>query len=191
MTRRLRSPLSVFALAVAWDMSVRAAPAEDRLGADFPQGTWTFQLYSGYLNDLGPQDTEGGFLSTGVSYYLWDNVSLGAEITGYGIGQPGEDALAGAAGIVLRHHLINAGPSSFFVDVAFAPFEASDRVPEGGTRFNFVTQTGVGVAHEVSGGWNLLLGVRFIHVSNAGLEGQDRNPSINGVSAYAGMMFRF
>lgn len=191
MTRRLPTILGASILAAASAACAGAAPAEDGPDTDFPQGTWTFQLYSGYLNDLGSQDTEGGFLSTGVSYYLWDNVSLGAEVTGYGIGQPGDDAAAGAAGIVLRHHLVNAGPSSFFVDVAFAPFEATDRVPEGGTRFNFVTQTGVGVAHEVSGGWNLLLGVRFIHVSNAGIETQDRNPSVNGISAYAGVMFRF
>lgn len=166
-------------------------PAGDEpIRPHFPQGTWTFQTYAGYLNDLGPQDTEGGFLSTGVGYFLWDGVSLSAEVSGYGISQPGDETLAGAIGVVLRHHLIERDHSSFFIDVAFAPIEALHRVPSGGTRFNYVTQCGIGLVHGLKNNSNLLLGVRYIHVSNAGLEGGDRNPSINGVSMYVGLMFR-
>jgi hypothetical protein len=157
----------------------------------FPKGTRTFQTYGGYLNDLGPQDQEGGFVSAGLGYYVFDGVSLSAELTGYGISQPGEDAVAGALGVVLRHHMVEFGDESFFVDVSFAPFEASHRVPQGGTRFNFVTQSGIGWAHGLSRDSNLMLGVRFIHLSNAQLEGNDRNPSINGISAYVGFMWRF
>lgn len=166
-------------------------PATDEpIRPHFPQGTWTFQTYAGYLNDLGPQDTEGGFLSTGVGYFIWDGVSLSAEISGYGITQPGDDTVAGAFGVVLRHHLIERGRSSFFIDVAFAPIEALDRVPGGGTRFNYVTQSGIGLVHGLKDNSNLLLGVRYIHLSNAGMEGGDRNPSVNGISAYVGVMFR-
>jgi hypothetical protein len=172
-------------------LPARAADGDDPPElSHFAKGSWTFQTYAGYLNDLGAEDTEGGFATAGVSYYFVDDVSLGVEFSGYGLTQPGEDAVAGAAGVVLRHHLLHADRTGLFVDVAFAPAEASARVPQGGTRFNFFTQVGVGVTHALPGGPHLLLGARFAHVSNANIEGDDRNPSVNGVSAYAGLLFR-
>ena len=187
------------ALAGALFLAPRAAadpPTPPWLGGPvnphFVQGTWTFQTYAGYFNDLGPQDTEAGFGTVGVGYHVWDNVSLSAEISGYFLAQPGDhDATAGGAGVTLRHHLFNHGRSSYFVDVAFSAVQASEPVPDDGTSFNFITQTGVGVAHGLSGGTHLLLGVRFTHLSNADREGDARNPSLNGVSAYAGVMFSF
>jgi lipid A 3-O-deacylase len=184
--RRLARGLGPLAIGLA-AAAAHAADAPDP--GTFAKGTWTFQTYAGYLNDLGPQDTAGGFATAGASYYFADNVSLGVEVSGYGFRQPGDDAVAGAAGVVLRHHLLRDDRTSVFIDVAFAPSEASARVPEGGTRFSFVTQSGVGVTRRLRGGRHLLLGVRFIHVSNANFEGDDRNPSSNGVSAYAGLLF--
>ena len=186
--RLLAALLSLTLAAAARADDPEAQPSRRPL---FPKGTRTFQSYGGYLNDLGPQDQEGGFVTAGVGYYVFDGVSLSAELSGYGISQPGEDAVAGAIGVVLRHHLVEFGNESFFIDVAFAPFEANHRVPQGGTRFNFVTQSGIGWAHGLSGDSNLLLGVRFIHLSNAQMEGDGRNPSINGISAYVGFIWRF
>ena len=158
----------------------------------FDQGSWTFQTYAGYLNDLGSQDTEGGFGTVGVGYHVWDNVSLSAEISGYFFAQPGDyDTAAVGGGVTLRHHLFNHGRSSYFVDVAFSAVQAGEPIPEDGTSFNFITQAGVGVAHGLSGGTHLLLGVRFTHLSNADREGDARNPSLNGISAYAGVLFAF
>jgi hypothetical protein len=187
MTRRI---LLIFALLTLTVASVAAHADDAPDSGTFARGSWTFQTYAGYLNDLGSRDTEGGFVSAGASYYFVDNISLGVEISGYGFSQPGDEAVAGAAGVVLRHHLLHNDRSSVFIDVAFAPSEASAQVPVGGTRFSFVTQTGAGITHRLPGGQHLLLGVRYLHVSNANIEGDDRNPSINGLSAYAGLMFR-
>ena len=157
----------------------------------FPRGTRTFQTYGGFLDDLGPQDVAGGFVSAGVGYYVFDNVSLSAELTAYGLSQPGSEPWAGAFGVVLRHHVLEFDRSSLFLDVAFAPFRATERVPPDGTHFNFVTQSGIGIAHELREHTNLLLGVRYIHLSNGQRKGDDRNPSLNGISAYVGVMFSF
>lgn len=187
MTRR-RLPVGWVVLACA--CYAAAARAADTPRSHFARGTWTVQTYAGYLNDLGAEDTEGGFVAAGASYYFFDGFSVGVEVNGYGISQPGDEAAAAAAGVVLRHHLLHFDETSFFFDAAFAPFEATARVPEGGTRFSFVTQCGVGITHPLPGGPHLLLGARFIHISNANIEGDDRNPSVNGVSAYAGLLFR-
>ena len=193
------TPFAVVLSAAAFAAPVSAAAPDGSAGGGFEKGTWTFQAYGGYVNDLGPYDVEAGFASVGVGYYLIDNISLSAEVSGYGISQPegdGEDegkggnAVAGGAGLVFRHHLFHTGDTSFFVDVAASLFEASERVPAEGTRWNYATQTGVGIVHGTGGGPNLLLGVRFFHLSNADMHGNDRNPALNGVSAYVGVLFK-
>ena len=62
-------------------------------------------------------------------------------------------------------------------------------MPEEGTRFNFIEQFGMGLTRDVGGRTHLLIGVRYYHLSNAGIEGQERNPSNNGVVAYLGLLF--
>jgi hypothetical protein len=37
----------------------------------------------------------------------------------------------------------------------------------------------------------LMGGVRGTHLSNARSEGEDRNPSLNGVEGYVGLLFAF
>lgn len=195
------SPFAVAVSAAAFAPPVSAAPLEGSAGGGFEKGSWTFQAYGGYVNDLGPYDVEMGFASVGVGYYLIDNISLSAEVSGYGISQPegqgeeegkGGNAVAGGAGVVFRHHVFNfnGGETSLFIDVAASLFEASERVPAEGTQWNYATQTGLGIVHGSGPGPNLLLGVRFFHLSNADMHGNDRNPALNGVSGYVGVMFK-
>ena len=195
--RRLLFCACPFVLLTAAASPLAATPASE--GTGFEKGSWTFQSYGGYVNDLGPYDVEMGFASVGVGYHFVDNLSLSAEVSGYGISQPqgdedvadeGGNAVAGGAGVVLRHHIFNAGETSLFIDVAASLFEASERVPAEGTRWNYATQTGLGIVHGSGPGPNLLLGVRFFHLSNADMHGDARNPALNGVSAYVGVLFR-
>ena len=191
--RRHLMRLSSFAAAVAAAASapavLAAAPDQDPRGV-WDKGTWTWHTYGGYFNDLGPYDVEGGFGSVGVGYYFVDGMSLSAELTGYGISQPVANAVAAAPGVVFRHHLFDGGDSSLFIDVSAAPFFANERVPDEGTKFNFATQAGIGFTQFLGGNSHLLMGVRFFHLSNADMEGDDRNPSLNGISAYIGLLFK-
>ena len=116
-------------------------------------------------------------------------MSLGLELVGYGISQPGPEAVAGGPQIVFRHHLVNTRDTSFFLDLTAAFAEASERVPAEGTRFNFIEEFGMGVTRDLPGNAHLLLGVRYYHLSNASLEGHDRNPSNNGIVGYVGLLF--
>lgn len=157
----------------------------------FTKGSKTSQAYAGYFNDLGPQDVQWGFVSAGVSYYFTDNMSIGMEASGYVVGQPGDDAAAGGLGLVFRHHVLRFDESTLFVDVVGSLFEATTDVPRGGTRFNFVTGVGLGYAHPIRENTYLLIGARYIHLSNAGIEGAGHNPALNGAAGYVGVMFTF
>jgi hypothetical protein len=171
------------------DVPAQATTPSDRPFTEYAKGTWTFQTYGGYLNELGPHDQEGGFGAVGASYVFRDNMSLGAELVGYGISQPGPDAAMAGPQFVFRHHLINTRETSFFLDLTAGFVQATERVPSEGTYFNFIEQFGMGITHGLNGNSHLLLGVRYYHLSNAGIEGQDRNPSNNGVVAYVGLLF--
>jgi hypothetical protein len=173
-------------------LTVAAASADFAVAGEtapaFQKGTFSLQGYTTYAGGI---DAEEIFNSgaIGASYYLFDNFSLGVEASGYRFEQaPGNDGwMYGVAGI-LRHHLIQFDRSTIFADVTFGPVEATDRIPAGGTYFNFATRAGIGTTYQLQDDLYLIGGVRYFHLSNARIEGPERNPSINGVEGYVGLM---
>ncbi len=163
----------------------------DERPRQFQKGDWSFQTYGGYWNELGSGDQEAVFGTVGVGYYFVDNMSLNAEFTGMGVWQPGDDAVAGELHLLLRHHLFKNDRWSFFLDVGMGVFEADEEMPAGGTRFNFTTQTGPGLTYRLSDNLNLMIGGRFLHLSNAQIEGAVHNPSINAAVGYVGLIYTF
>jgi hypothetical protein len=63
-----------------------------------------------------------------------------------------------------------------YLEAAYGPFYALEPVPVAGSRFNFLLQTGAGFTYPMPllDPWSLLLGYRFVHVSNAHI--YERNP---------------
>jgi hypothetical protein len=157
----------------------------------FPKGTLSLQTYGTYSGGLGAYtNTESA--AAGVGYYVFDNFSLSLEGSGYRAQQSGtRDAwMYGIAG-VLRHHVIQWDRMTFFFDAAFGPVEATARVPGGGTYFNYITRTGIGATFLLKDHTYLIGGARYFHLSNARIEGPARNPSINGVEGFLGIMWTF
>jgi hypothetical protein len=124
-----------------------------------------------------------------LGYYFVDNVSLSAELSGYDIRQDGEVAYAGQVALMLRQHFYTHGPLTIFADVGSGLFEANRDVPSGGTRFNFTFRTGLGATWRIGDHTHLVGGVHYFHLSNARLWGAQRNPSINAVEGYFGVMW--
>ena len=179
-----------FALALTVMASVTTPALAGESAPAFPKGTFSLQAYGTVAGGI---DAEEIFDSAafGASYYVFDNFSLGLEASGYRFTQsPGSDGwMYGVAG-VLRHHLIQFDRTTLFADVTFGPAEANDRVPAGGTYFNFTTRTGIGATYQLQDNLYLIGGVRYFHLSNARIEGPERNPSVNGVEGYVGLMWK-
>lgn len=154
----------------------------------FPKGTLTFE---GYTADAGGLDADANLLcgTIGFGYFVLDNLSLGIEGNGYHEHVSGEDSWGYGISGVLRHHLLRYEQSTLFADVAFGPIESTSPIPLGGTNFNFIFRTGLGSTVQLHDHLNLLSGIRYFHVSNARIEGAERNPSINGVEGYIGLMW--
>lgn len=65
--------------------------------------------------------------------------------------------------------------------------DLAPRIPEQSTQFNFILQTGPGVSYFISQNMALTLGIRFHHISNAGIG--DRNIGLNAWLFNIGMAF--
>lgn len=176
------------AAALICSVFVASASAQEQAQPTWPRGTRTFDLSTRFATSLAPADKYIPSFAVGVHQFVFNNFSLGAELSGYGIFQPEDDAAAGVGiAAILRHHVIDFGGTTIFIDASFGPMQATNRVPTGGTNFNFTTRTGIGVAHRLSDNSHLIGGARYFHLSNAQYDGRDRNPSINGIEFYAAL----
>ncbi|MDR4495132.1 MAG: acyloxyacyl hydrolase [Nitrospirales bacterium] len=65
--------------------------------------------------------------------------------------------------------------------------DLAPRIPEQSTQFNFILQTGPGISYFVSESWAITAGIRFHHISNAGIG--DRNIGLNAWLFNLGVAF--
>ncbi len=65
--------------------------------------------------------------------------------------------------------------------------DLAPRIPEQSTQFNFILQTGPGVSYFVSENWAITAGMRFHHISNAGIG--ERNIGLNAWLFNLGVSF--
>ncbi|MDB5301335.1 MAG: lipid 3-O-deacylase PagL [Phycisphaerales bacterium] len=159
--------------------------------ASFPAGTFSLTLDGGYASAFDSSRASVETVSVGVGYYFIDNMAINVELAGYGIQQPGQDATVGGGELLLRHHLLSIDRFSIFADVGGGAWYGTARFPAGGTNFNFSIETGLGATYRLRDDLYLIGGARYLHFSNAHLEGPIRNPSINAIEGYVGVMFTF
>lgn len=185
--------LMLAAAAHAQDLipSTAASPADDSASTiQFPRGLRVVTIYGGVSEQPTGEREQLAFCTAGLNYYFADNWAFGFEFTGLGAAQTEQDAAAGGSDLILRTHLWNYKQFSFYGDVAIGVLEAGDRIPPGGTDFNYDLQSGVGAAIHLYRNIDFLGGIRYYHLSNARQHGPDRNPSLNAIQGYAGLMFR-
>jgi hypothetical protein len=155
----------------------------------FERGTFTLAIYPAFELSGGRDRSNLASATVGVGYYVLENVALNLELSGYHVNQAGPDANAGGLQLLMRHHLWVRERFSLFADVGGGIFRADERVPRGGTHFNFTFRSGVGVTWELAERVHLLSGLRYFHLSNAARRGLSRNPSVNGAEVYVGLLF--
>jgi hypothetical protein len=68
----------------------------------------------------------------------------------------------------------------------------SDTVtPPRGTRLNYMTLTSVGLTRRLTRQTHAVASFRWMHLSNASLEGRNRNPDIEALGGYFGLFVGF
>jgi hypothetical protein len=152
---------------------------------------WSYEILGTALGDVTNRHVVMGGLTTGVGYYVLDNLAIQLDVSGYGFNEGRSSGAATGITLGLRHHIFDVGKSSVFLDVSGGEIWASNNVPYGGSHLNNTFEGGIGVATPIAKDTYLLTGVRFFHLSNANNHGDDRNPSVNAVQGVVGVMWRF
>jgi len=157
----------------------------------FPKGTWTVTTYGSYTKNFINDEAKLASGTVGVGYYLFDNISLNAELSGYHNFQVGPDANISNFEALIRHHLWHSGRFSWFIDGGAGLSYADHRTPYYGTYYNYILEVGTGATFQIYENVHLMGGVRYFHVSNADLEGPLHNPGINATQGYIGLLIKF
>jgi len=98
-------------------------------------------------------------------------------------------ASAFGGSLVVKYNFLSFGRWMPFWDggAGMSWTDLAPRIPEQSTQFNFILQTGPGVSYFVSENWAITTGIRFHHISNAGLG--DRNTGLNAWLFNLGVSF--
>lgn len=104
----------------------------------------------------------------------------------YGDGNEAVRAISGS--VLLRRHFFADSRIPLFAEASTGPLWAERRVPASTSRFNFITQLGAGAVLFHNKPVGLLVGYRFLHISNGGYA--PRNPGLNVHSLMLGARFR-
>ena len=159
----------------------------------FSSGTWTLQLDGTFIRPYENRHFEqfaGG--QVGIGYYLIDRLSVNADLPVYWVNQRGPKTVGSGFDLLARWNFVERGRLSLYVDGGAGLLVADHSVPRGGTHVNFMPQIGLGMTWMLDRHAYLFGGARLWHLSNAGFEGQDRNPSVDGsVMGYIGIGWRF
>ncbi len=126
------------------------------------------------------------------SRFLARDVEAGLEGGLWHFNQDGENPLGLSAAVLFRWHFIHQPDWTAFMDGGIGVLGASDNVPAGGTGFDLMPRIGIGFTRRLTdAGLRLEGGLRWHHISNARLQGDDENPSRDGPMLYAGVTMPF
>jgi hypothetical protein len=167
-----------------------SASARGQVASVFPAGTVTLTSTGSYAHSFDGERVMIGTANVAAGYYIFNNfgVNFGAGYQRHD--QRGPNADVTMLDLLLRHHLLHWRRFSFFVDFGVGVSYANARTPHDGTYFNFMEEAGLGTTIQIKDNLHFLGGVRFFHMSNARIDGPERNPSINATQIYAGIMFK-
>lgn len=167
---------------------------------------WFLTLGAGVARDEDPGTHTLGFAT--FSTFLDQALEFQIELNGYAFQQPGDDAAGAGFHFNLRWHVwsgqygearqlwdapMSSAPDwTVFFDGGIGMIFSTDDVPENGTSVNFSPRVGAGFTARLGESQTrLVMGVRWHHMSNARINGDDENPDFNAPLVFAGVQWGF
>jgi hypothetical protein len=130
-------------------------------------------------------------LTAGLTYGLGRGIVLTARSPLYYVSQRGVDGFLFGGTFGVRGRVYRRKRVSLFLEFEVGISESDTDVPPRGTRFNYLALGSAGTTIRVRDGVHLIAGLKWIHVSNNGLAGRDRNPDIEAVGPTLGVLLGF
>ena len=162
---------------------------------------WTITL-SGASNF---DDINTASISGAWSQFIADDFEFAIEASLWYLNQDkndngdGVDTGGVSGSFLLRWHFVHGDDYSWsvFADAGIGLLGTFSNFPEGGTGFNFIPRLGMGATFDLDSedgadhGARLMVGLRWQHISNGRIEGDNDNPAFDGLCAYAALVIPF
>lgn len=164
-------------------------PSAHEFGKD--DGTWWCTIGGGVASTFG-DDTDYN-VRISFTTFLAPNFQIGGELGLWAFTQKGTDDPFGINPVlVLRYHFYNDGDWTIFGEAGIGLLFATDDIPTGGSSIDFTPRVGIGATKKLTDdGTRLEFGVRWHHISNARIFGDDENPGRDLPMAFIGVTFPF
>ncbi|HLO40994.1 MAG TPA: acyloxyacyl hydrolase [Phycisphaerales bacterium] len=167
--------------------SAPEAPLKLAYGAEGSQWLW-----AGYGVADNFEDSVDQYVYLAWSTFLAQDVELGLEAGLWHFNQPGDNEGGLSGSILFRWHFIHRETWTAYAMGGIGALGATGEVPDGGTSFDLLPRLGLGVTKQLTDdGLRLDVGVRWHHISNARINGDDDNPSRDSAMLYVGLIFPF
>jgi len=153
------------------------------------EGSMRWGLLGGWGIDVKSDSNNEIAFGATWQYFIVDGFAFTPELKLWGFFQEGEDAFGGSLDFLFAWHFVMRDTWSVFVDGGVGILGTTANVPTGGSEFNFTPQAGVGVTFDIGNNNRWVVGVRWHHISNAGLYSE--NPGRDSVYVYTGINFPF
>jgi hypothetical protein len=154
------------------------------------RATWHADLAGTALVESWDRNERREFLAglfAGVDWRAWRGLAIRTEGVLLRVVQQEDDAVLG--GFLLGTRTRWGARFQPYVDIGAGLSQSSQDVPVGGTAFNFLLMAGSGITLP-TGRVATSIGGRWLHISNNGREGNDRNPDIQSLGIVVAIGWR-
>ncbi len=151
--------------------------------------TWRWNIQGGYAVDVKDSDNTITIVGVEFDYFMEDNLSLDLGFFGLDIDQDGPSTSGLNFTLQLRWHFATHDTWSMFLEGGAGLLRTGNKVPTGGSRFNFTPQAGVGFSFDIGNQNRWLVGVKWHHISNANI--YETNPGRDSIMFWTGISFPF
>ena len=176
-------------IAPAMFQDTAEAPAASSVPAFGSEGSMRWGVIGGWGVDVkGSSNNE---LGIGVTweYFMVDGFAFAPELKLWGFFQEGGDAFGVGLDLLFQWHFIQRDTWSIYADGGVGLLGTTKNVPINGSEFNFTPQAGIGATFDVGNNNRWIVGVRWHHISNAGL--YTDNPGRDSIYVYTGINLPF
>jgi len=150
--------------------------------------SWYIQGAAATTLDGLEEDTRVfGLAGVGLSEFLFNRHSINLEFNTLYFAQPGENAVGFNLNGMFRWHFAKRENWSIFFDSGAGILVTTNDVPRGAAAFNFTPQLGGGASFKLKNDRQLLVGLRWHHISHAETFGN--NPGRDSLQGFVRLDF--
>ena len=160
----------------------------------FAKGRWRAEFLAQAALEAwnyNPSHEELYGLVQGVTYGVRNGLVLIVRQHLYYVSQRRNDSRVLGLSSGLRARIYRRGRTSGFLQFDVGIADAAVALPPGGTRFNYLAIGGGGVMMQITPRIHAIAALEVVHISNAGLAGNDRNPDIEAIGPSLGISIGF